>query len=141
MTNKNQSRPTAGTMERHTKNIDQNNHTTPAADCQLLELIPYGPENAVTGRQLSRLLGVGGREVRRRIAQERAAGAVVLTDGAGGYFKPSDNGQHGRDEVTDWLARITAKGVSTLRAGDSARAWLSVLPGQQQIGGADDGQG
>ena len=135
---KNQSRPGGGTPERHTKNNDRREYTTPAADCQLLDLIPYGPENAVTGRQLSRLLGVGGREVRRRIAQERAAGAVVLTDGAGGYFKPSDNGQHGRDEVTDWLARITAKGVSTLRAGDSARAWLSVLPGQVRIENKED---
>lgn len=135
-----QSRPGGETPERHTKNINQGQHITTNADCQLLELIPHGPENAVTGRQLSRLLRVGGREVRRRIAQERAAGAVVLTDGAGGYFKPSDNGQRGRDEVTDWLARITAKGVSTLRAGDSARKWLSVLPGQQRIGGGDDGE-
>ena len=135
----NQSRPGGGTPERHTKNIDQDNHTTPGADCQLLDLIPYGPENAVTGRQLSRLLGVGGREVRRRIAQERAAGAVVLTDGAGGYFRPSDNGQRGRAEVATWLDRLEARGVSTLMAGNSARAWLrNVLPGQVRIENKED---
>lgn len=133
----NQSRPGGGTPERHMKNIDQDNHTTPAADCQLLELIPAGPENAISARQLTRLTGADGREIRRRIAAERAAGAVILS-GQGGYFTPSDNGQRGRDEVTEWLSRITAKGVSTLRAGDSARAWLSVLPGQVRIENKED---
>ena len=141
MIQKNQSRPPEATEERHTKNIDQDNHTTPAADCQLLDLITHGPENAITGRQLSRLLRGGGREVRRRIAQERAAGAVILTDGARGYFLPSDNGQRGRAEVAAWLDRLEARGVSTLMAGNSARAWLqNVLSGQQRIGGGDDGK-
>lgn len=135
---KRQSRPGGGTPERHTQIIDHKEHTTPGADCQarLTDLIPAGPENAISARQLTRLTGADGREIRRRIAAERAAGAVILT-GQGGYYTPSDNGQRGRDEVTEWLSRITAKGVSTLRAGDSARAWLSVLPGQQRIGGGD----
>lgn len=138
MTNKNQSRPGGWTPERHTKNIDQDNHTTPAADCQLLDLLPHGPENAVTGRQLSRLMGLSGREIRRRIAEARAAGSIILTDGAGGYYLPSDNGQRGRAEVAVWLDRLEARGVSTLMAGNSARAWLrNVLPGQQRIGGGD----
>ena len=139
MTNKNQSRPTAGTEGRHMKNFDQDNHTTPAADCQLLELIPHGPENAVTGRQLSRLMGVGGREIRRRIAGARAAGKIILTDGAGGYYLPSDNGQRGRAEVAAWLDRLETRGVSTLMAGNSARAWLkNELPGQTRIEHKED---
>ena len=145
MFDKNQSRPTAGTMERQTQTIDISQDTISGAGCQgrpVLDFIPVGPENAVTGRQLSRLLGVGGREIRRRIALERAAGAIVLTDGAGGYYRPTDNGQRGRAEVAAWLDRLEARGVSTLMAGNSARAWLrNVLPGQQRIGGGDDGKG
>ena len=143
MTNKNQSRPTAGTMERQTLTIYHGQDTTPESRCQghILDLIPHGPENAITGRALGKMLGVGGREIRRRIAVERAAGAVICTDGAGGYFLPSDNGQRGRAEVAAWLDRITAKGVSTIQAGASARAWLrNELPGQQRIGGGDDGK-
>ena len=135
----NQSRPTADTEERHTQTIDHGENTTTATPCQVFirDLLPRGHENAVTARQLSRTTGLCSREIRRRIAAERAAGAVILTDGAAGYFLPSDNAQCGRDEVSAWLARITARGVSTLRAGDSARAWLSVLPGQAEIGGGD----
>lgn len=142
MTYENHSRPTAGTMERQAQTIEQRHHTTPGAGCQadILDLIPRGPENAITGRVLSRLMGVGGREIRRRIAEARAAGKIILTDGAGGYYLPSDNGQRGRDEVKAWLDRITAKGVSTIQAGNSARLWLrNVLPGQTRIGGGDDG--
>lgn len=144
MFDKNQSRPTAGTMERQTQSINLSQRTISGACCQgrpVLDFIPVGPENAVTGRQLSRLMGVSGREIRRRIALERAAGTVVLTDGAGGYYRPTDNGQRGRAEVAAWLDRLEARGVSTLMAGNSARAWLrNVLPGQQRIGGGDDGK-
>jgi hypothetical protein len=137
MFDKNQSRPTAGTMERQTQTIDLSQHTISGAGCQgrpVLDFIPVGPENAITGRQLSRLMGVSGREIRRRIALERAAGAIILSDGAGGYFQPTDNGQRGRDEVKAWLDRLEARGVSTLMAGNSARAWLrNVLPGQVKI--------
>ena len=141
MFDKNQSRPTAGTMERQTQTIDLSQHTISGAGCQgrpVLDFIPVGPENAITGRQLSRLMGLSGREIRRRIAEARAAGSIILTDGAGGYYLPSDNGQRGRDEVKAWLDRITSKGVSTIQAGNSARLWLrNVLPGQQRIGGGD----
>ena len=131
-----QSRPTAGTMERQSHSIDRVQNSIPGAGCQaeILALIPRGPENAITGRVLSRLMGVGGREIRRRIAEARAAGAIILTDGAGGYYLPSDNGQRGRAEVAAWLDRLEARGVSTLMAGNSARAWLrNELPGQVKI--------
>ena len=143
MLQRNQSRPTAGTMERQTLTIDHGQDTTPESRCQghILGLIPHGPANAITARQLTRLTGLGGRDIRRRIAAARAAGTVILSDKTGGYFLPSDNGQRGRDEVAAWLARITAKGVSTIQAGASARLFLrNVLPGQQRIGGGDDGK-
>ena len=142
MIQKNQSRPGGETPERHTETIDREQHTIPGAGCQgrpVLDFIPVGPENAVTGRQLSRLMGLSGREIRRRIAVERAAGAIILTDGAGGYFQPTDNGQRGRAEVAAWLDRLEARGVSTLMAGNSARAWLkNELPGQTRIEHKED---
>ena len=136
MFQKNQSRPGGGTPERQMQTIDYGQDTTSEISCQghILDLIPHGPENAITGRALGKMLGVGGREIRRRIAVERAAGAIICTDGAGGYFLPSDNGQRGRAEVAAWLDRLEARGVSTLMAGNSARAWLrNVLPGQVKI--------
>ena len=139
----NQSRPGGGTPERQTQIKDQEQDTTSGSRCQgdVLDLIPHGPENAITAQQLTRLTGIGGRDIRRRIAAARAAGMVILSDKAGGYYFPSDNGQRGREEVAAWLARITAKGVSTIQAGNSARLFLrNVLPGQVEIGGGDDGK-
>ena len=80
MYDKNQSRPGGGTPERHMKSIDQNNHPTPAANCQLLDLIPVGPEKAISARQLTRLTGARGREITeeaRTWAGWRDAGFMV----------------------------------------------------------------
>ena len=136
--------PGGGTPERQKQTIDCEQHTIPEASCQghpELDFIPVEPGNSITGRQLSRLMVVGGREIQRRIALERAAGSIILTDGAGGYYRRADNGQYGRAEVAAWLDRLEARGVSTLMAGNSARAWLqNVLSGQQRIGGGDDGK-
>ena len=98
-------------------------------------VLPKGAENAVKTAELLRRTGLDdARFIQRLISDERAAGAVILSN-SDGYFLP-DDGEKGRREAEAFIATVTARGVNTLRAADSARAFLGVLPGQMEIGGA-----
>ena len=99
-------------------------------------ILPRGAENAVSTAALLELTGIRtARRLRMAIADAREAGAVILSS-ASGYFLPAD-GEKGRQEVSAFVALITAKGAATIKAADSARAWLNTLPGQVEIGGGD----
>lgn len=97
-------------------------------------ILPRGAENAVTTAALLELTGIRtARRLRMAVASAREGGAVILSNGAG-YFLP-DGGEKGRKEVEAFVALIFSKGLSTLKAADSARAYLARLPGQLEIGG------
>lgn len=99
-------------------------------------LLPRGAENAVSTAALLELTGIRtARRLRMAISDAREAGAVILSS-SDGYFLPAD-GEKGRKEAEAFIATITAKGAATIRASDSARAFLSALPGQMEIGGGD----
>ena len=73
------------------------------------------------------------RVIRKMISEERAAGAVILSNSSG-YFLPA-NGEQGRQEAAKFIATVTKKGAHTLMAARSAQAFLDKLPGQMEIGG------
>lgn len=59
----------------------------------IYDLLPVGAENAVSRRQLSAITGIPDRQLRRRIAEDRKAGLLILSSTAevgGGYFRPAD---------------------------------------------------
>ena len=102
-------------------------------------ILPRGSENAVSTAALLELTGIRtARRLRMAIADAREAGAVILSS-ASGYFLPAD-GEKGRKEAEAFIATITAKGAATIRAADSARAFLAALPGQMKIGGGTNGE-
>lgn len=93
------------------------------------KILPKGAENAIKTDTLQRLLGMNDmRTLRKLISNERAAGAVILSSDKG-YFLP-DDGEKGRAEAEAFIATMTAKGAGTIRAVNSARAYLDTLPGQ-----------
>ena len=95
-------------------------------------LLPKGAENAVSTAALLQILGMSDqRAIRKLISDERAAGAVILSNERG-YFLP-DDGEKGRREAEAFIATVTAKGANTIRAAKSAKTFLSVLPGQAEI--------
>lgn len=99
-------------------------------------ILPRGAENAVSTADLLELTGIRtARRLRMAVASAREAGSVILSN-ADGYFLP-DDGEKGRQEVSAFVALITAKGAATIKAADSARAYLATLPGQLEIGGGD----
>ena len=95
-------------------------------------ILPAGAENAVSTAELLQRLGLSDqRVIRKLISEERAAGAVILSNGDG-YFLP-DDGEKGRQETAAFVASIRAKGVNTLRAARSAEDFLDKLPGQMEM--------
>lgn len=58
----------------------------------ILDFIPVGKNNAITGKELQNITGLDGRSVKQQIANARIRGAVIcasLKGDGGGYFIPS----------------------------------------------------
>ena len=123
-------------------NIMQNNSTIVEPKKQYFtfeKILPKGAEHGISAAELLRMTGLSDtRVIRKLIADERAAGAVILS-GMNGYYLP-DDGEKGRRETEAYIAAMGAKGISTLRAIRSAKAYLANLPGQIEIGNCDDEQ-
>lgn len=94
------------------------------------DCLPYGRENAVSGKVLSVALGLPGvRELQRQIAREREAGAVILSDQhRGGYYLSDDP-----EELQQFVQTMNAKARNTARAAQSAQRALSAATGQISI--------
>lgn len=91
-------------------------------DFKVTPLLPIGKANAVDSKRLADLLECKSvRELQALIAEERAAGAVILStcyDG-GGYYLPAND-----QEVREFIRTLEARGKNTLLALKSARAYL-----------------
>ena len=58
----------------------------------ILDFIPVGKNNAVTGKELQNMTGLDGRTIKQQIANARIRGSVIcasLSCDGGGYFIPS----------------------------------------------------
>lgn len=98
----------AGQQSRKQYNTGQGKKTS------IYDLLPVGAENAVSRRQLSAITGIPDRQLRRRIAEDRKAGLLILSSTAevgGGYFRPADT-----QELRRWVAMMTAHTNATLAA-------------------------
>lgn len=56
----------------------------------IIDFIPVGKNNAITGKELQNITGLDGRSVKQQIANARIRGAVICASlNGGGYFIPS----------------------------------------------------
>lgn len=60
----------------------------PARQLKISDFLGIGAETGLTIRDLERMTGKPGREIRREIQQERLAGVPILADNRNGYFLP-----------------------------------------------------
>ncbi|MBE7092735.1 MAG: hypothetical protein E7365_06115 [Clostridiales bacterium] len=60
----------------------------------ILDYIPYGQNNAVTGTRLSELTGINRRKIRKIIAEERRKTPILNLQDGKGYFKPTEEEKH-----------------------------------------------
>lgn len=101
----------------------------------IFDLLPVGERNAISTPDLLAATGCGSvRELQSRISEERAIGNLILSRGAGGYFRPSP-GIEGKQEINRYVATLSTRATSTLRTLQTAKAALAVLDGQIDIDG------
>ena len=72
----------------------------------IYDLLPVGAENAVSRRELSALTGIEDRQLRRQIAKERRAGALILSSSEinGGYYKAAS-----REELRRYVRSMQSR--------------------------------
>lgn len=92
------------------------------------KFLQQGKENATASQKLADLVGCKSvRDLQEIIAQERAAGAVILStcSRGGGYFLPTGN----RCEVAEYIQTLRSRANNTLLAIKSAEVYLKQLEG------------
>ena len=96
----------------------------------------HGKENAIPAKILAQALGFQSvRDLQKQIEQERAAGAVILSDPCGGgYYLSSDP-----EELRRFTRTLNARARNTLKAAESAQRALDDATGQERIAGWFDG--
>lgn len=77
----------------------------------IYDLIPIGAAHAISRRELAALTGLSDRQLRCRIAQERKAGALILstTEGGGGYYRAAS-----ADELRRYVLSMRSRSRETL---------------------------
>jgi len=111
----------------------QTNHTTPAGVVSMRSLLKAGEGNAIHGAELADMAGAeSARQIRRIIAEEREAGAAILS-GHGGYYLPAD-GEAGQAEIRAYLAALRRKAARILESG--VQLELKLMEMERDQGGA-----
>lgn len=91
MASKEKNRPGAATPERAQgkRKYQHSNNTTWGN--KIASLLLEGQSNAIPRRELERITGLDGRNVRLLIERERRSGTPILSDCVHGYFLPGDD--------------------------------------------------
>lgn len=112
---------------------------------EILDFLPIGAENAISGPKLVEMIGLADRrELQRLISDKRKHGAIICAN-SHGYFIPG-LGETGRDEIASFVAFVDMKAAATFRSADSARRFLrELIPGQETVtpartGGDNNGE-
>lgn len=88
----------------------------------IYDLLPVGAEYAISRRQLSAITGIPDRQLRRRIAQERRAGVLILSssESNGGYYRAAS-----REELQRYVRSMQSRCkeiAAVIRAAEEALA-------------------
>ena len=93
----------------------------------IFDILPIGEQHAISRRELINITGYTDRQLRRQIAEERRAGALILssTDSVkGGYFRPeADNAA----ELRRFINSISRRAKATFLVLHAARKALADL--------------
>lgn len=98
----------------------------------IYDLLPTGENNAISRRELMSITGYTDRQLRRQIAAERRAGALILSsvDGTrGGYFKPTEGNS---SEIKRYIASMASHAKNTLITAMKAYEALEELEEQEE---------
>lgn len=112
----------------------------PARQLKISDFLGIGAETGLTIRDLERMTGKPGREIRREIQQERLAGVPILADNHSGYFLPRNELEkqlcvrsmfHRADEISRSASAIFAAEVCPVQVvqKSSAQPIQDTMPG------------
>lgn len=106
---------TAGQQSHEKYNTGQEQKTS------IFDMLPVGAEYAISRRELAALTSMSDRQLRCRIAQERKAGALILstTEGGGGYYRAAN-----ADELRRYVLSMRSRSRETLAAVRAAEKFL-----------------
>ena len=93
-------------------------------------ILSPGRENAIKRDELSALLGIDERSLRRQIQKERKAGALIMSDCKHGYFLPSSE-----DDVKRFIKSMSKRAREIADIGYMAEKTLAEMQGQQTVDG------
>lgn len=106
----------------------------PARQLEISDFLGIGAETGLTIRDLERMTGKPGREIRREIQQERLAGVPILADNRNGYFLPRNEFEkqtcvrsmfHRADEISRSASAIFSAEVVRVPVNQrTAQEWL-----------------
>ena len=82
----------AGSNERAAQQSRIEYSTQTEKKATIFDLLPVGADHAISRRELSALVGLPDRQLRRKIAEERRSGLLILSssESNGGYYRPAD---------------------------------------------------
>lgn len=103
--------------------------TAKTEKASIYDLLPVGAENAVSRRELSSLTGIEDRQLRRQIAKERRAGALILSSSEinGGYYRAAS-----REELQRYVRSMQSRCREILAV---IRAAQEAIEAKREIGG------
>lgn len=91
----------------------------------LISFIGSGKENSTSWQRIASYYGFSDRRsVQSLIAEVRTAGAVILPDYKGGYYKPDTHTAEGQEETRVFINRMSSAAKSSFKAVQSARKML-----------------
>lgn len=92
----------------------------------IVNYLSEGAENAVSMAELSRLLNISPRAVRRAVEHERTRGELILSNN-NGYYLPSQDSTQARSELSEYCHRADARLRTNRACVRSARRRLKEL--------------
>lgn len=96
-------------------------------ETQILNLLPTGERNAISRRELMSITGYTDRRLRKQIAAERRAGALILSSpdrNGGGYFRHEEGNAA---ELRRFIVFMSNHGRSTFAVLKTARKTLAEM--------------
>lgn len=99
------------------------------AQVRILNIIPFGKENAISRELLKTYTDMSDRKIRQIIHELRISGQIICSDsGCKGYWRPTK-----RKEVEDFIEQMESYGKQCFLASKSARQYM--LSHEDQLAG------
>lgn len=96
----------------------------------IVDFIPVGKENAITGERLRQMTGLTDRKLRNEIAIARRETCIINNQDGRGYYQPSN-----KEEVARYIYQEEHRAKSIFYALNGAKKYYAELEGQTELGG------